>query len=260
MKSEMKKDFQCKLFCAHQVEECILLQFHDKFLLRTTDLSNRDQILEYLDFISKDSTIKILIIMGSPEKSGCQEYMDFYHFVMESDMGTDAIHRMYNVINQLILKIVRLDKIVIHCNSGKVISSFLNISLACDYRIVAENTVFQNPCLQLGLLPKGGGAFFLQRIVGLSKSYDILLSEKDIAAQEALDMGIVDMVVKTDALEESAILKARQFSSKPKSSLTSVKKMLNYSLKDLEEYLNMENQELIRAMMSSKTWKQYWTE
>ncbi len=258
MTKEKHHNFECKAFSARQMEDVILLQFHDKFLLRTTDLSNRDQILDYLEGISKNDRIKVLIIFGSPEKTGCQEYMDFYHLVMESDMGIDAIHRMYNVINQLILKIVRLDKIVIHCNSGKVISSFLNISLACDYRIIADNTVFQNPCLQLGLLPKGGGAFFLQRIIGLSKSYDVLLAEKDISAQDALKMGIVDMVVKMDSLEESAIQKARQFSRKPKSTLTGVKRLLNYSLKDLEDYLNMENQELTRAMMTSETWKQYW--
>jgi enoyl-CoA hydratase/carnithine racemase len=173
-------------------------------------------------------------------------------------MGLDAIHRMYNVINQLILKIVRLDKIVIHCNSGKVISSFLNISLACDYRIIADDTVFQNPCMQLGLLPKGGGAFFLQRIIGMSKCYDVLLAENDISAREALEMGIVDMVVGLGSLEETAVLKARRFSRRPKSTLTGVKRLLNYSYKDLEDYLNVENQELTRAMMSSETWKQYW--
>ncbi len=258
MANEVNHDFECKAFSARQMESFVLLRFHDKFLLRTNDLSNRDQILGYLENLSKDEKIKVLIIFGSPEKTGCQEYMDFYHLVMESDMGIGAIHRMYNVINQLILAIVRLDKIVIHCNSGKVISSFLNISLSCDYRIIADDTVFQNPCLQLGLLPKGGGAFFLQRIIGLSKSYDVLLAEKDITAREALEMGLVDMLVGVDSLEEAAILKARQFSRKPKSSLTGVKRMLNYSLKDLEEYLNAENQELIRAIMSSDTWKQYW--
>jgi enoyl-CoA hydratase/carnithine racemase len=256
--NEINHDFDCKAFSAKQMDEFVLLRFHDKFLLRTNDLSNRDQILGYLGNLSKDPGIKVLVIFGSPEKTGCQEYMDFYHLVMESDKGINAIHRMYNVINQLILAIVRLDKIVIHCNSGKVISSFLNISLACDYRIVADDTVFQNPCLQLGLLPKGGGAFFLQRIIGLSKSYDVLLSEKDISAKEALEMGLVDMMVGKDSLEEAAILKARLFSRKPKSSLTGVKKMLNYSLKDLEEYLNLENQELIRAIMSSEIWKEYW--
>ena len=260
MKQEQQYDFQCKAFSAARLEEGLVrIRFHDKFLLRTTDLSNRDQILGYLDRVSESEKIKVVILVGAPEKTGCQEYMDFYHLVMESDMGIDAIHRMYNVINQLILKIVSSDKIIIHGNSGKVISSFLNISLACDYRIIADNTVFQNPCLQLGLLPKGGGAYFLQRIIGSSRSLDVLLSETDIPAKQALEMGIVDMVVAADLLEEALISKAHQFMRKPRSTLTGVKRMLRYSLQDLEDYLNNENQELVRAMMSSETWRQYWT-
>ena len=51
--------------------------------------------------------------------------------------------------------------IVIHADSGNVLPLFLNISLAADYRITADNTMFQNPSLEYGLVPKGGGAFFL---------------------------------------------------------------------------------------------------
>jgi len=46
-----------------------------------------------------------------------------------------------------------------------VLPLFLNISLAYDYRIVADNTVFENLCLEYGLVPKGGGAFFLTKIL-----------------------------------------------------------------------------------------------
>ena len=77
---------------------------------------------------------------------------------------------MYNVIDQLVLAIMGLNKIVIHANSGKVISTFLNISLACDYSIIADNTVFQNPYIDLGTVPKGDGAFFLSKKLGASKA------------------------------------------------------------------------------------------
>lgn len=255
MKSESRYHIDRKAFSTWKIESTALLRFKDKFLLRSTDLSTRDEILEYLDFLTQCPDIKVLIVIGSPEKSGCQEYVEFYHHVMASDLGIDAIHRMYNVINQLILKIVDLNQIVIHCNSGKVISSFLNISLACDYRIVGENTLFQNPCLKLGLLPKGGGAFFLPSIVGLGRSYDILLSEEDLPARKALEMGIVDMVVDSASLEEAAIEKARQFARKPRTSLSGVKRLLGYSRRSLEDYLRFENEELIKVIMSSDEWR-----
>ena len=157
---------------------------------------------------------------------------------------------MYNAVDQFILKIVELNKIVVHADGGRVISMFLNVSLACDYRIVADNTVFQNPCLEFGLVPKGGGAFFLSRMLGLKKASETLLSAEEITAQEAMRLGIVDKVVPLGELEEAALKVAQSFAQKPATTLSGVKRLLNYSMKDLQGYLDLENQELIKMLES----------
>ncbi len=153
---------------------------------------------------------------------------------------------MYYAVDQFILKIVEMDKIVVHADSGKVIPIFLNVSLACDYRIVANNTVFQNPCLQLGLVPKGGGAFFLSKMLGLSKASELMLSEREVTAEEALRLGLVNEVVPFEKLEEATLKIAREFARKPSSTLLGVKRLLNYSIKDLADYLELENRVLLR--------------
>jgi 2-(1,2-epoxy-1,2-dihydrophenyl)acetyl-CoA isomerase len=253
---ETKTDYNlvCNTFSAEKIEDIILLRFKDNFLLHSTDLSVRDRILDYLSLVEKSDLIKAIVIIGSPEKRGCDEYFDCYRQILKSEQGINAVFRMYNVINQLILKLVQLNKFVIHGNSGKIISSFFNISLACDYRILADNAVFQNPCLELGLLPKGGGAFFLPKIIGLAKAYDLLLSEKNIYANDALELGIVNKVVPLNELEDAAIETATYFGQKPASSLAGIKHLINYSLKDLEDYLDIENQTLIKALNSSGEW------
>jgi len=245
----------CNTFSAEKIEDIILLRFKDNFLLRATDLSVRDRILDYLTLVEKSDLIKAIVIIGSPEKRGCEEYFDFYRQILNSERGSIALNRMYNVINQLILKLVQLNKFVIHGNSGKIISSFFNISLACDYRVIADNAVYQNPCLELGLLPKGGGAFFLPKIIGLCKTYDLLLSDKNIYANEALELGIVNKVVPLNALEDAAIETAKYFGQKPVSSLVGIKHLINYSLKDLEDYLEFENELLLRTINHSEEWK-----
>jgi len=60
-----------------------------------------------------------------------------------------------NVYDQLILKIVGFNKPVIYADCDEVIPLFLNMSLACDYRIVATHTIFQKPYFELETLPKG---------------------------------------------------------------------------------------------------------
>lgn len=133
---------------------------------------------------------------------------------------------MHNAVNQFILGITELNKIVIHADTRKSISLFLNVSLASDYRIVTENSVFHNLHLELGLVPKGGEAFFLSKMLGLSKACEILLSAESITAQEALRLGMVNKVVPSGEFEEAVLKVAGRFAQKPARSLSGVKRLL----------------------------------
>jgi len=94
------------------------------------------------------------------------------------------------------------------------------------------------------LAPKGGGAFFLSKILGVSRAYKIMLAEEDITADDALKLGLVDEVVLLKELRNAALMVAEQFARKPARSLRCCKRLLNFSLKDLREYLEFETQEL----------------
>lgn len=246
-------DLECDFFAAQKFEDVIMLRFKSKenLLFHATDLNFRDKVMDYLDQVSNSDSIKVVGIINASEKKGSQEYFDFYDHALKQKWDRFPIHRIHNVFAQLIMKIISLNKIVIHANCGSVISLFLNVSLACDYRIITNDTVYQNPYLKLGLLPIGGGAFFLPKMLGSSKAYDILLSDQDITAQEALRIGIVDEVVAADNIEEAALNAARYFVQKPWHSLAGIKRLVNYSLKDLKEYMELEHQVLMRIVASN---------
>lgn len=250
MEKNPKFDLECDFFSAKQLKDIIIIRFGSKenLLLRAIDLNFRDEVMDYLDRISRNDSIKVVVIMSTPKKKGSEEYFDFYVQALKQKWDNLPIHRIHNMFAQFIMKIISLNKIVIHASSGRVISLFLNVSLACDYRVIANNTVYQNPYLKLGLLPIGGGAFFLSKMLGSSKAYEILLSENDITAQEALRIGIVDKVVAPDKVEEAALDAARRFAQKPARSLAGVKMLINYSMKDLKDYMELEHQELIRIV------------
>jgi len=239
------------LFSTEQTDEVVIIRFKEDLLFRVTDLYARDAMIDYLDRVSENDSIKVIVIFFSPNRSGIEEYFEFYHKLSKSKWDVNTMHRLCNVVDQFILKIVDLNKIVVHANSGRVISLFLNISLACDYRIIADNTVFQNPYIELGLVPKGGGPFFLSKMLGLSKAYELLLSNEDLTADEALRLGIVDKVVPFNELEGAALDVAHRFSLKPLKTLSGIKRLLNYSVKDLKDYLDFENKELLRIVEQS---------
>jgi enoyl-CoA hydratase/carnithine racemase len=84
--------------------------------------------------------------------------------------------------------------------------------------------------------------------MGSSKAYEFLLSEEDIAAEEALRLGLVDKIVPLEELREAALTKAGEFACKPARSLKCIKRLINFSLKDLLEYLEFETDELTKMI------------
>jgi 2-(1,2-epoxy-1,2-dihydrophenyl)acetyl-CoA isomerase len=175
-------------------------------------------------------------------------YIDYCRQVIANEFDCRSIQRMCHVFDQLILKIVRLDKPVIYADCGEIISLFLSMGLACDYRIIATHTIFQKPYFELEILPKGGGAFFLCKMLGYCQAKQMLMSEKDISALEALKIGIVDQIVPNNKLEDTAIQIAQDFSRRSIRSLEGIKKLINYTMKDIQNYLDYESFELLRTI------------
>ena len=159
---------------------------------------------------------------------------------------------LYNAINQFILKIINFDKLIIHVDDGVVIPPFLNISLACDYRIVGDKTVFRNPNIELDLPPKGGGVYFLSKKLGHSKTIEFLMSEKDLTAGDAKDLGVINEIVASDNLKQKAVNIAQKFAKKPVHFMSGIKKLLNWDCDEIKTYLEYENEILLNSIKSSR--------
>ncbi len=248
MRRKINLEGDYEFFSGERIGNILVLGLKQNFMLEATNLNAKTMFFDYLDLISESDSLKVIVIWGSPAKTGRNEYKEFYTQVIQSILDVSAVYKMFNAVDQFIIKIIGMNQIIIHADSGNVLPLFLNISLACDYRIVAHNTLFQNPCLEFGLVPKGGGAYFLTKRMGASKAYELLLSEDDIAAEEALRLGMVDRVVPLDDLREAAMKKAEEFARKPARSLKCIKRLINFSLKDLSEYLEYETHELTKMI------------
>jgi 2-(1,2-epoxy-1,2-dihydrophenyl)acetyl-CoA isomerase len=239
-----KQDF----YMLKQFNDVAMLKLGKNLLSHAIDQAIENPFLDVLDHIAENDKIKVLVIMNCPEKMGGEEYIDYCRQVIANEFDCRSIQRMCNVFDQIILKIVSLNKPVVHADCGEVITLFLSMSLACDYRIIATHTIFQKPYFELEILPKGGGAFFLFKMLGYCQAKRLLMSEKDINALEALEMGIVDQVVPYNKLKETALLTAQDFTKRSIRSLEGIKKLINYSMKDIQDYLDFESFELLRTI------------
>ncbi len=250
MKRKEAFDQETDFFSAKKIDEIAVITFKEKLFLKLTEWEAKGKVFDYFDFVSRSDSIKVIII-ESPYHAWHDDYFEFYSQSSGPDLDTTVFQRMFNAVNQFILSIVESEKIVVHVAAGDVISMLFSVNLACDYGLVSENAVFSFPHVDLGLVPKGGVAFFLSKILGSRKASEILLSGKDISAQEALSLGIVDEVVPANKLKERALSKAREFAQQPRRSLSGIKRLLNYSLRDLKNYLDFENEILLKIIITS---------
>jgi 2-oxoglutaroyl-CoA hydrolase len=95
----------------------------------------------------------------------------------------------------------RCSKPVIAANRGFTFGVGFEISLACDFRIASETTRYALPEQKLGQIPGSGGSARLQKIVGVTRTKDIVMRSKRITGQQACDWGIATEVVPDDRLE-----------------------------------------------------------
>ena len=248
MKDETIADEKQDFYLVERMDDLVILRLGKNFLFESIALAINNPLLDVFDHISKNDEVKVLVIINCPEKTGNDEYIDFCQDAIATEFDFKSIHRMCNFFDQLILKIVGLNKVVVHADCGDIIPLFLNISLACDYRIIATHTVYQKPYFKIGLVPKGGGAFFLCNMLGYSKARKFLMSDENLSAQDALELGIVDQLVHHQKLEEAALQIAKNFAAKKTRSLSGLKRLIRYSMKDLKDYLCFENQELMRLI------------
>jgi len=246
----MSLDFDHELFRARQIDQVAVIRFRRNLIRQLTDLSLKEALFKYLKEASADREIKVVLAFGNPEKIKQNEIVAFLGEITGSAATTDHISRIYNAINQLVLLIRNSDKIIIHADDGEILSFFFNVSLACDYRIVGDKTVLQHPLLELGMVPKGGGIFFMAQKLGASKTLDLLLSGEDIDAGRALDLGLVDKVVPSDDIDAAALEIAAKIAEKPRHFICGVKRLLNASSECLETFLDRENEQLLECIKS----------
>jgi enoyl-CoA hydratase len=89
--------------------------------------------------------------------------------------------------------------------AGYALGGGCELALACDFRVCADSAKLGQPEILLGIIPGGGGTQRLARLVGPARAKDIIFSGRQVRADEALAIGLVDRVVPAESLFDAAI-------------------------------------------------------
>ena len=224
-------------FINYEVEGAVaVLTINRPKALNALNSAVLDEINEALDAVDTDA-VRALIITGAGEKS----------FVAGADIAemstlTKAEGEAFGKKgNDVFRKIETLPIPVIAAINGFALGGGCEISMACDIRICAENAVFGQPEVGLGITPGFGGTQRLARTIGVGMAKQLIYTGRNIKAAEALRIGLVNAVYPLEELMGAAKKMASIIASNAPIAVRNCKKAINDGLQvDIDEALVIE--------------------
>jgi 2-(1,2-epoxy-1,2-dihydrophenyl)acetyl-CoA isomerase len=183
-------------------------------VLNAMDADMMDELNRVFDTLGSDRSVRAVIITGAGR--GFCSGADLRMLATDPAIAEPAVFKSYlRQINQLILRMIRLEKPIIAAVNGPAAGAGSNLPLASDIIYMAREAYLTEIFVKRGLVPDFGGLYLLPRYVGLAKAKELLFTGERIHGDEALKLGIANRVLPADQLMPEAIKFARQLAAGP---------------------------------------------
>jgi len=184
-------------------------------------MAARTQLAELLDELDTDDAVSVIVITGAGERafSAGGDVMGF----LRTDPAT--LSRLaWNVAAA-----ERCGKPVIAKLRGYVLGVGLELALASDFRIAADNVELGLPEIRLGMIPGSGGSQRLARLIGLGRAKNLIMRGKRCSAQVAFDYGLVSELHPPDELDAAVDALIDELKALSPLALSMAKRVLNHA-------------------------------
>jgi len=186
---------------------------------------------------ARDPEVRAVVLTGAGR--GFSAGQDLKEFGEAGDVR-DALRESYH---PNVLAIRALEKPVIAAVNGVCAGAGLSLACVCDVRIAADDASFVPGFVGIGLVPDAGGTYFLHRLLGASRAFEWMSSNRRLTAAEAQAWGLVSEVVEADALQARAAELAAMYAALPTRGIGMTKRLFDHADNaTLEEQLEMEAQ------------------
>lgn len=189
----------------------------------------RTEFIDALEHVAADKAIKALVLTGAGKGfcaggdiSGMQKRMG----APTGEIGFNGWHRQQRVHHTQAL-LHTMPKPVVAAVNGAASGLGADTALACDFIIASEWASFAWSYILRGIIPDGGGMYFLPRRVGLAKAKELIFTGRQVKIDEALSLGIVDRRTSAETLVADAQAWAQELSGGSSTALALTKTILN---------------------------------
>ncbi len=186
-----------------------------------------------------DQTVRVVLLTAAGEKSFCAG-ADLKEALASGQMTKMSV-TLKELYNPVILGIRNSSKPYICALNGIAAGAGCSIALACDIVVASETASLSQIFVKIGLIPDAGSSYFLPKIIGNRKAFELFTSGRIVPANECLELGLINEVVAGDKLENRALEIANSYKNAPTKSIGLIKQMINKSSHNtLEQMLELE--------------------
>ncbi len=185
----------------------------------------------------EDSSVRVVVLTGMGDKAFCSG-ADLKGGLGESTSLGESLRKNYN---PMILSIRNLAKPVICRLNGVAAGAGCSLALACDVIIASETARMSQIFVSIGLIIDAGSSYFLPRLLGSQKAFELASTGRIVEAKECLALGLVNKVVPQNELDLVVNQTAKMYAKSATQAIGLLKKVLNQSYHStLEEMLELE--------------------
>lgn len=171
----------------------------------------------------QDERVRAVLLTGAGKGFCAGQDLSIFDGVPAPEAVREIVLNYYR---PLIESICRLEKPVIAAINGVAAGAGASLALACDLRIMAEDASILMAFSNIGLVPDAGASWFLTRLVGYSRAYEIALSGERVTAQRCLELGLTNRVTAANALATEAQQWVHQIAQRPTVALGLTKRVM----------------------------------
>ena len=161
----------------------------------------RDLHSLFLGLILDPGELRCVVVTGAGEKAFCAGG----DLKERNGMSDETWRRQHAIFEQAFYAVMDCPVPVIAAVNGSAFGGGCELALACDFVFAAEHARFGLPETSLGIIPGAGGTQTLARAVGVRRAKELILSATPFSAQDALEWGLANRVVRDDALLPAAL-------------------------------------------------------
>ena len=198
-------------------------------VLNAVDGPMRAELAQVVERVGHDDGIRALIITGAGRGFCAGGDIKAMESRLGAPAGSIADHgwRRQRQLHHMVMRLHTLEKVTIAAVNGPAAGLGADLALCCDFIIASEAASFVMSFVLRGLVPDGGGMYFLPRRIGLTKAKELIFTGRRLEGAEMLSMGIADRLVAPADLLPEAIRWAGELSQHSPTALALAKSILD---------------------------------